>query len=140
MSSFISFQETLQTEYENVKLFHQVFDHPCESSLRTNIFKEDINLVNNRISLIDEEINEFVDAVSTNDFIELVDAICDILYVVNGTYISFGFGLEYILPLSECCPMINNKSGYECTNVDKCDICIDNYSLVVITDSVNSLS
>ncbi len=28
----------------------------------------------------------------------------------------------------------------KCTNADKCDICIDNYSLVVITDSVNSLS
>ncbi len=38
-----------------------------------------------RIKLIQEEAEEFIDAVTDRDVIEAIDALCDILYVVYGT-------------------------------------------------------
>ena len=44
-----------------------------------------------RIKLINEEIEELKEAINNSDKIEIVDALCDILYVVYGTSLSFGY-------------------------------------------------
>jgi predicted HAD superfamily Cof-like phosphohydrolase len=53
--------------------------------------KQDVDL---RISLIEEEANEFIDAVDEKDIIDAIDALCDLLYVTYGTADVFGISLD----------------------------------------------
>lgn len=82
--------ESYKNHYNQVGLFHEVFGHPLNKIPQTNIFSENPKLVAFRISLIEEEFNEFVEAVKLHDFIEAIDAICDMLYVLNGALHAFG--------------------------------------------------
>ena len=51
--------------------------------------------INNlRISLIEEELNEFKEAVSKKDLKEAADALTDILYVTYGAGHAFGINLD----------------------------------------------
>ena len=51
--------------------------------------------INNlRISLIEEELNEFKDAVLKKDLKEVADALTDILYVTYGAGHAFGINLD----------------------------------------------
>ncbi len=51
--------------------------------------------INNlRISLIEEELNEFKEAVSKKDLKEVADALTDILYVTYGAGHAFGINLD----------------------------------------------
>lgn len=47
-----------------------------------------------RLSLIEEEIKELEEAVEQNNFIEIIDALADILYVTYGAGCSFGINLD----------------------------------------------
>lgn len=47
-----------------------------------------------RVSLIEEEANEFVDAVREENVIEAIDALCDLLYVTYGTADVFDICLD----------------------------------------------
>lgn len=47
-----------------------------------------------RISLIQEEAGEFIDAVNDRDVVETIDALCDLLYVVYGTADSLDLALD----------------------------------------------
>jgi predicted HAD superfamily Cof-like phosphohydrolase len=51
-----------------------------------------------RYDLIHEEVHELFDAIDTNDFIEIIDALSDILYVVYGAGVSFGLDLYTSFP------------------------------------------
>ena len=51
--------------------------------------------INNlRINLIEEELNEFKEAISKNDLKEAADALTDILYVTYGAGHAFGINLD----------------------------------------------
>ena len=54
----------------------------------------DKKIVQLRIDLIQEELNELKDAISNNDIIEVADALTDILYVTYGAGHSFGINLD----------------------------------------------
>ena len=47
-----------------------------------------------RASLIEEEAKETVEAIRSGDFVEAIDGMCDLLYVVFGTAVAFGIDLE----------------------------------------------
>ena len=47
-----------------------------------------------RISLIEEEAREFAEAVRARDLPEIVDALCDLLYVTYGSGVALGIDLE----------------------------------------------
>lgn len=47
-----------------------------------------------RIRLIEEEAEEFAEAVRAGDVPEMVDALCDLLYVTYGAAVSLGVDLE----------------------------------------------
>jgi predicted HAD superfamily Cof-like phosphohydrolase len=47
-----------------------------------------------RISLIQEEADEFAQAVRDGDLVEMVDALCDLLYVTYGAAVDLGVDLE----------------------------------------------
>jgi predicted HAD superfamily Cof-like phosphohydrolase len=47
-----------------------------------------------RIELITEELGELIDAIEADDLAEAIDALCDLLYVVNGAAVTWGIDLE----------------------------------------------
>lgn len=47
-----------------------------------------------RANLIHEEAIETVNAIKNGDLVEAIDGMCDLLYVVFGTAVSFGIDLE----------------------------------------------
>lgn len=87
MSSF-------NTNFEKVGEFHLVFGHPMKTEPQTNVFEEDPKLVEFRLSQVEEELNELKDAISNDDFVECLDAICDLMYFVYGTFHVFGVNFD----------------------------------------------
>ena len=104
--------------YHQVQEFHEVFGHPLNTSLQFNIFTENPKLVDFRISLIDEEIKEFIDACSKKDFIEAIDAIADIMYVVYGAMHVFGVNYDSYTSLS---PLLYTTSYNNNDNINVFD-------------------
>ncbi len=43
-----------------------------------------------RISILEEEVQELREAVAAGDLVEVLDALCDIQYVLDGTFLEFG--------------------------------------------------
>jgi len=87
------------TCYESVQEFHEVFGHPNPNNLQNNIFVEDPTLVNFRVSLITEEVNELIAAVKDQNMTEVMDALGDISYVVNGMAIALGIDLDKVFDI-----------------------------------------
>jgi len=52
-------------------------------------------IIDLRLKLIKEEVCELEDALRQNNIIEVIDALCDLLYVTYGAAIAFGIDLEY---------------------------------------------
>ena len=78
------------TNFEKVGLFMKTF---CQEVKTTpSLSSEKIN--NLRISLINEELEEFKEAIKNNDLKEVVDALTDILYVTYGAGHAFGVNLD----------------------------------------------
>ena len=78
------------TNFEKVGLFMTTFGQ--EVKTKPSLSSEKIN--NLRISLINEELEEFKEAIKNNDFKEAVDALTDILYVTYGAGHAFGVDLD----------------------------------------------
>ena len=78
------------TNFEKVGLFMTTFGQEVKKkpSLSTN------KINNLRINLIEEELNEFKEAISKNDLKEAADALTDILYVTYGAGHAFGINLD----------------------------------------------
>lgn len=87
--------ETLKpSNFQKVGEFHKIFGHPKKDVLQKDILTEDPKLVNFRISLIEEEFNELKNAINNNDMVEVIDGLCDLLYVIYGTGQAFGIDLD----------------------------------------------
>ncbi len=72
-----------------VREFHEAFgliapDHPTLDEFPGRL----------RIQLIEEEAREFAEAVEAGDMVEIVDALCDLLYVTYGAAVTLGVDLE----------------------------------------------
>ena len=78
------------SNYENVLEFNNSFGVKTINEPVPDIFDKDPKLVNYRLSLISEEFNELKDAISNKDYIEVIDALTDILYVTYGFYTAIG--------------------------------------------------
>lgn len=77
----------LQTNYDKVLEFHQIFGHPI--SRETCFLHKDL-----RYKLILEELQELADAMDASDLVEIADALGDIIYVTYGAAITFGLDLD----------------------------------------------
>ena len=78
------------TNFEKVGLFMTTFGQEVKKKPGFSIDK-----INNlRISLIEEELNEFKDAVLKKDLKEVADALTDILYVTYGAGHALGINLD----------------------------------------------
>jgi predicted HAD superfamily Cof-like phosphohydrolase len=67
--------------------FHRVFGASLEERPTAAVTDETIAL---RVSLIQEELNEYRHAAEARDLVGVADALSDLLYVVLGTYVSHG--------------------------------------------------
>tara|TARA_B100000941_G_scaffold177893_1_gene127461 strand:- start:12 stop:383 length:372 start_codon:yes stop_codon:yes gene_type:complete len=78
------------TNFEKVGIFMKTFGQ--ELKIKSGLSSEKIN--NLRISLIEEELDEFKQAVKDNNIKEVADALTDILYVTYGAGHAFGINLD----------------------------------------------
>ena len=78
------------TNFEKVGFFMKTFGQ--EVKTKPSLSSEKIN--NLRISLINEELEEFKEAIRNNDLKEAADALTDILYVTYGAGHAFGINLD----------------------------------------------
>ncbi len=76
------------TGLNSVAEFHKLFDLPVLTEL-TIPAQDRIKL---RINLIQEELNELKEALDQKDKVEMVDALCDLQYVLSGAILEFGAG------------------------------------------------
>jgi len=78
------------TNFEKVGLFMKTFGQ--EIKIKAGLSTEKINEL--RISLVNEELEEFKEAIKSNDLKEVADALTDILYVTYGAGHAFGINLD----------------------------------------------
>ena len=78
------------TNFEKVGQFMKTFGQEVKN--KPGLSSEKIN--NLRISLINEELEEFKEAIKNNDLKEAIDALTDILYVTYGAGHAFGVNLD----------------------------------------------
>ena len=78
------------TNFEKVGLFMTTFGQEVKN--KPGLSSEKIN--NLRINLINEELEEFKEAIKNNDLKETIDALTDILYVTYGAGHAFGVNLD----------------------------------------------
>ena len=78
------------TNFEKVGLFMTTFGQEVKKKAT---FSDD-KTNNLRINLIEEELNEFKEAMSKKDLKEVADALTDILYVTYGAGHAFGINLD----------------------------------------------
>ncbi|HLX47304.1 MAG TPA: nucleoside triphosphate pyrophosphohydrolase family protein [Streptosporangiaceae bacterium] len=74
--------------------FHRAFDLPRQALPNVEIAE---SLAKLRIALLEEEVGEFIDAVSNADLIGIADALADIVCVVYGTAITYGIDLDRVM-------------------------------------------
>ena len=78
------------TNFEKVKEFMLTFGQEIKEKPE---FPND-SIVDLRIKLIEEELQELKDAIKNNDILEVADALTDILYVTYGAGHAFGINLD----------------------------------------------
>ena len=80
------------SNYWKVYEFHKAFEQPTPSIEEPTNFDDKLGQF--RLDLIYEEYNELKHAINTNNFVEIRDALADILYVVYGTAVSYGIQVD----------------------------------------------
>tara|TARA_Y100000748_G_scaffold212460_1_gene178173 strand:+ start:125 stop:496 length:372 start_codon:yes stop_codon:yes gene_type:complete len=78
------------TNFEKVRLFMKTFGQ----EVKTNPSLSTKKINDLRISLINEELEEFREAINKNNIKEVADALTDILYVTYGAGHAFGIDLD----------------------------------------------
>ena len=71
---------------DRVREFHEVYGLPVATA--PNINDEKVNGL--RVELLREELEELTVALKERDLVEVLDALTDIQYVLDGAYLSFG--------------------------------------------------
>ena len=71
---------------ERVQIFHETYGLPVEDKPTLS----DPKTRELRINLLAEEVQELKEALENNDLVEVLDALTDIQYVLDGAYLSFG--------------------------------------------------
>ncbi len=80
----------VMSNFNKVKTFMSTYGQ----DVKENASFPDKKIVQLRIDLIEEELNELKEAINNNDIVEVADALTDILYVTYGAGHSFGVNLD----------------------------------------------
>ncbi len=79
----------MNREQAMVAEFHRALLRPGLESVTLDGFPGEL-----RVRLIEEEADEFAEAVAAGDVVEMVDGLCDFLYVTYGAAVELGVDLE----------------------------------------------
>ena len=71
--------------------FHRTFDLPIEKNPLIPSEKR----CELRVNLLQEELNEFKQAIVEGDLVEIADALADLQYVLSGAVLEFGLGAHF---------------------------------------------
>ncbi len=82
------------TDYEAVVEFNRTFGVPVHDTPQHDVFTKDRKLVEYRLSLIREEVAELEKACVDHDLVETVDALADLIYVIQGMGASLGLNMD----------------------------------------------
>ena len=82
------------SNFKKVCDFNISFGLPHNTAPQLNIFNENQKLIDLRVNLCVEEVNELSDAFKDKNFTEVVDALTDELYILYGAGSSFGEDLD----------------------------------------------
>lgn len=80
------------SHFDMVREFHRTYE--CNISEHCTL--PDNQERNLRISLLREEFEEYLEAEKGNNIVEIADALADMLYIINGTCVSYGIPIEEI--------------------------------------------
>ena len=100
--------------------FHETFNAPIldnpqiPSEQRCNL----------RVSLLQEELNEFKKAIDDKNIVEIADALCDIQYVLSGAVLEFGLGEKFVNLFNE---VQRSNMSKACNSIDEAQKTIDHY-------------
>jgi len=86
--------EKIKSNFQKVMDFNKYFGVKTHDFPQKNITIDDPELTKLRLDLILEEVNELKNAIKENNFVEIIDGLSDILYVVYGAGSSFGIDLD----------------------------------------------
>ena len=89
----------MSSNFQKVLEFNKAFGVKSNTTIQHDIFDKDPKLVNYRLSLIEEEVQEFKDAIKDKNMTEILDSIGDILYVVYGAATAFGFDADQVFQI-----------------------------------------
>jgi len=78
------------TNFDKVGTFMKTFGQDVKT--KPSFSTDKINKL--RLDLIQEELNELIEAMNNNDLLEVADALTDILYVTYGAGHAFGINLD----------------------------------------------
>lgn len=81
---------TNTSNYQKVIEFNNSFGVPINTEPQFDMYDTKQKLVQYRLDLILEEVDELKDSIKNKDFKETIDALADILYVTYGAFASFG--------------------------------------------------
>ena len=82
------------SDFQKVLQFNKAFGVQSHIKPNLDIFQNNQKLINYRLSLVKEEFEELQDAINNKDFIETIDALTDIQYVVLGFYSALGIDAD----------------------------------------------
>ena len=78
----------MKTTLDQVREWHENFNAPVLDAPALPEGRREL-----RLSLLEEEIKELREAVEAGDMVEVLDALCDIQYVLDGAFLEFGLHL-----------------------------------------------
>ena len=78
------------SNFDEVKIFMETYNQ----EVKNNSEFPNEKIINLRVDLIKEELNELIEAINNKDITEVADALTDILYVTYGAGHSFGINLD----------------------------------------------
>lgn len=83
-----------ETNFQKVIDFNEQFGVTVHKTPQPDIFDKDPRLLALRMGLIREEVRELEEGVAKKDYVETIDALADILYVVYGMGVSIGCDMD----------------------------------------------
>ena len=101
----------MSPEQEMVREFHDEFGQPAPRRF-VEVFYWGDDLKKLRVDLIQEELNEFKEALESNDTVASVDALMDLLYVVYGAVVTMGLDAAPIFAGVHRTNMAKVKGGF----------------------------
>jgi len=112
----------MSTNFHKVENFNLNFGVEVFKTPQPHLLDTNVKLIDYRLKLITEEVEELKQAISTKNFIEVIDALSDILYVV------YGFGCSIGVDLNKTFDIVHNSNMSKmCKNIQEVEDTIQYY-------------